>query len=93
MQARNYTWAFGALYKLGKDGRIRRCISPKDRAELLKEAHEEISGGHMARETLLEDYSRHDIGGDLCSKMLRNGSKHVTYAKEWDNLHTRTWDH
>ena len=50
IKARNYTWAANALYKLGKDGVLRRCVAVAERVALLEEAHEEDSGGHMAGE-------------------------------------------
>ena len=39
-KARNYTWAADALYKLGKDGVLRRWVSLEERKRLMKEAHE-----------------------------------------------------
>ena len=50
VKARNYTWAANALYKLGKDGVLRRCVAVAERVALLEEAHEDDSGGHMAGE-------------------------------------------
>ena len=50
IQARNYTWAAGALYRLGKDGVLRGCVADDERTELLEEAHEGESGGHMSGE-------------------------------------------
>ncbi|MCO5600642.1 hypothetical protein L7F22_054757 [Adiantum nelumboides] len=50
MQSRNFTWAAGALYRLGKDGVLRRCVQEEERIELLEEAHEGDAGGHMSGE-------------------------------------------
>ncbi|MCO5556985.1 hypothetical protein L7F22_010540 [Adiantum nelumboides] len=49
MQSRNFTWAAGALYKLGKDGVLRRCVQEEERIELLEEAHEGDAGGHIGK--------------------------------------------
>ncbi|MCO5575778.1 hypothetical protein L7F22_029583 [Adiantum nelumboides] len=48
MQSRNFTWAARALYRLGKDGVLRRCVQEEERIELLEEAHEGNAGGHMS---------------------------------------------
>ena len=50
MQARNFTWATGSLYRLGKDGILGRCVPLSERVEFLEGAHEGEAGGHMAGE-------------------------------------------
>ena len=50
VKARSYTWAAGAMYRLGKDGVLRRCVAAAERVALPKEAHEDEAGGHMAGE-------------------------------------------
>ena len=41
VKAKNNTWADGALYKLGKDGVLRRCVAVVERVVLLEEAHKD----------------------------------------------------
>ena len=50
VKAKNYTWEVGALYKLGRDGLLRRCVASAKRVALLEEAHKYVAGGHMAGE-------------------------------------------
>ena len=50
MKAKNYTWAAGALYRMRKDGVLRRCLDETQRIDILREAHEGCAGGHMAGE-------------------------------------------
>ena len=38
VKARSYTWA---MYRLGKDGVLRRCVAAAERVALLEEAHED----------------------------------------------------
>ena len=38
------------MYKLGKDGVLRRCGAATERVALLEKAHEDEAGGHMAGE-------------------------------------------
>ena len=51
LRARNYTWVANTLYRLGRDGVLRRCVRLIERDELTTEAHEGEAGGHMAGET------------------------------------------
>ena len=50
MQAKNFTWAAGSLYRLGKDGILKRCVPLSERVKLLEGAHEREAGGHMVGE-------------------------------------------
>ena len=50
VKARSYTWAAGAMYQLGKDGVLRRCVAAAKRVALLEEAHKDEVGGHMVGE-------------------------------------------
>ena len=49
-KAKNYIWAIGALYKLRRDGVLRRCVASAKRVALLEEAHKSATRGHMASE-------------------------------------------
>ena len=83
IQARNYTWAAGALYRLGKDGILRRCIPEIERMGLMEEAHEGEAGGHMSGEvtarkllqggfwwdSMFKDSQEWTKGCDVCQQM------------------------
>ena len=58
LRARNYTWVANTLYRLGRDGVLRRCVRLTEREELMKEAHEGDAGGHKttARNKLQAGY-------------------------------------
>ena len=52
VKVKSYTWTIGALYKLGRDGVLRRCVVEVKSVALLKEAHADATGGHMAGEVM-----------------------------------------
>ena len=56
VKAREYTWAARALYKLGKDGVLRRCVATTKRVALLEEARGHIFGEVTAKKILQVGY-------------------------------------
>ena len=52
VKARSFTWVAGAMYWLGKDGVLRRCVVAAKSVALLEEAHKDEAGGHMAAEVI-----------------------------------------
>ena len=58
-------------------------MADNEMIELLEEAHEGKSGGHMSGEvTGRENCYRLGTGGTQCLRMPRNGPRHVMCAKE-----------
>ena len=50
-EAQNYTLIDGQLYKRGKDGNLRLCVSESQYLEILHHAHAGVAGGHFSGPT------------------------------------------
>jgi hypothetical protein len=87
VRAADFSLIAGQLYKMGPDEILRRCIMEAERPLILAEAHEGITGGHYAgKETACRRFLELASGGPLYTKMLRNTTEPVMYAKELGNL-------
>ncbi len=93
LRARNYTWVTSALYRLERDGVLRRCVRLSEREGLLKEAHEGEAGGHMAGETTARRCFRLAIGGTQCLKISKNERKAVMCVRGQENHYPVRWGH
>jgi hypothetical protein len=58
----------------------------EERPMILEEAYEGIYGGHYAGKKQHRRFLEMASGGPLCTKMLRNITKPVMYAKGLGNL-------
>jgi hypothetical protein len=83
VQAMDYQYIVGKLYKLGLDRILRRCVLDHERQDILWECHSGVAGGHVGGkattqkilqdglwwDTLFKDVKEYSIYCDVCQRV------------------------